>query len=483
MAQNKLKMRFSNLFLFALLFLLLSTCKKKEPSTPLDAQELKVSSVQFNRTDLTDGMTNIPVDAILTISFSKQVADNITTGAISLADIGGEIAKSLAISTDGKSVIINFDANLAYISSYVLKIAAGKLGKNGEQLAQNFELSFITKEEPQPLFAAGNGTLANPYLIETAEQLDLVRYFSANHYSLTKDLNLKPLSDKNLTGWIPIGNENTPFTGTFDGNGNSISGLFIQQTLAGVLGLFGVLDGNGEIRNLHLKQVDITVGSSSGALVGIQVNGLIENCHSSGAVSAVGGMIGGLVGLQQEGIIVNCSSSCDIISENAQMGGLVGLSQNGQIQNSFATGYCRSFASEIGGLIGTIKEGAQVVNSYATGDVLATMQGGGLVGLLEGVLSGSYATGNIRITSESETGDYAGNVVGQIGLTGSVSTIYYPNTQTIDYKGNSPITNDGMAVDITLLSCTNPNNLFPYLNFSTIWKCNASRSWMVLQWE
>ena len=63
-------------------------------------------------------------------------------------------------------------------------------------------------------FQEGDGTEKNPYIIEKAEQLNAVRNGLAAHYKLGKNINLS-----NYSGWVPIGNSDAPFTGTFDGNG------------------------------------------------------------------------------------------------------------------------------------------------------------------------------------------------------------------------------------------------------------------------
>ena len=73
-------------------------------------------------------------------------------------------------------------------------------------------------------FAGGNGSPENPYKIENADQLKAGEKNPGAYYELIADIDLEG-SAENL--WNPIGNDqNTTFTGTFDGNGHTISGLY-----------------------------------------------------------------------------------------------------------------------------------------------------------------------------------------------------------------------------------------------------------------
>ena len=100
------------------------------------------------------------------------------------------------------------------------------------------------------LFCGGSGTIADPYLICTAAQLDSVRHFLNKHFKLANDI---PLSaylapggegyDKwDSEGWDPIGDDTDPFTGSLNGDGHRIIGLWINRT-GDYIGLFGFIDG------------------------------------------------------------------------------------------------------------------------------------------------------------------------------------------------------------------------------------------------
>ncbi|NLK18684.1 MAG: hypothetical protein GX310_02700 [Synergistaceae bacterium] len=81
-------------------------------------------------------------------------------------------------------------------------------------------------------FSGGNGTAGNPYIITTAEQLDEMRNGLAAHYKLGNDIDLGEVPYNTGSGWKPIGGFDLgegPFTGSLDGNGKKITGLFINR--------------------------------------------------------------------------------------------------------------------------------------------------------------------------------------------------------------------------------------------------------------
>ena len=110
-----------------------------------------------------------------------------------------------------------------------------------------------------PMFCGGTGTATDPYLICNAEQLDSIRYFLYDrfHFQLNNDIDLSAYlatgagHDKwGASGWEPIGDADTPFTGSLNGDGYRITGLWINRT-GDYVGLFGFIDG-AVIKNVGL---------------------------------------------------------------------------------------------------------------------------------------------------------------------------------------------------------------------------------------
>ncbi|MGE5653939.1 MAG: cadherin-like beta sandwich domain-containing protein, partial [Bacillota bacterium] len=83
----------------------------------------------------------------------------------------------------------------------------------------------------------GSGNVQSPYLVENVEQLSSVRYYPDRHFRLAVDFDLTSYGGEQ--GWLPIGTEQHPFTGTFDGGGHTISQLRIKRGDQTGVGLFG----------------------------------------------------------------------------------------------------------------------------------------------------------------------------------------------------------------------------------------------------
>ena len=248
-------------------------------------------------------------------------------------------------------------------------------------------------------------------------------------------------------GWEPIGTLANAFEGTFDGNGNTISDLFIYRPDEDEVGLFGRVQ-EGLIENLGLVSVNVTGKKSVGALVGYNQKGKLNSdtrppyseTYSHGSVTGEEN-VGGLVGNNYDGTVNQCQSSAEVFQvpsapdeERWRAGGLVGLNggtvsycdYNGEVNgdrqvgglvghNAFRPGgrvedcggaYSVNGNLVVGGVAG-LNLGALRRNSYA-GEVngILTVIGDGLTALNEG------ATGNADSYDTAPPGSYVGGVVG-----------------------------------------------------------------------
>ena len=244
-------------------------------------------------------------------------------------------------------------------------------------------------------------------------------------------------------GWLPIG-VLEPFNAIFDGNGHTISNLYINRSTQfndpGAVGLFGestfgfyweeteIIIYN--IRNIGLINVDVTGNSDVGGLVGSN-RSAITNSYVTGTVSG-NFSVGGLVGWNDE--YITDSYAVGTVSGRGAVGGLAGFLDEGSIINSYATNTL-SGEESVGGLVGGNFNGT-ISYSYATGTVSGDNAVGGLAGSNEGNISSSYATGNVSgnesigglagsgydILDSYATGNVSGDkYVG--GLAGSASNI------------------------------------------------------------
>ena len=208
------------------------------------------------------------------------------------------------------------------------------------------------------------------------------------------DINITLDTDIDLTGkdWTPIGTDyDNSYKGTFDGGGHTITGLTFT-TNDEYAGLFGYLNRAGTVKNVVMKDVQITNNRSWSAFAGGVAGyswGTIENCSVSGSVSGTV-YVGGVVGAQIGGSITGCSSSATV---------------KGTV--------------DVGGVAGQTNSSATLTACYATGNVIIEMDpkkniaGGSLVGMNAGSsLLACYATGNVTSTGSSTGKVHIGGFLG-----------------------------------------------------------------------
>ena len=229
----------------------------------------------------------------------------------------------------------------------------------------------------------GNYTVTSAEGLKNLAKLVNEEWKSDINITLTADIDLKGID------WTPIGkDDNKAYTGTFDGNGKTITGLTVTGSDQ-YAGLFGYIGSGGTVKNVVLEGVQIESDNSSGYAGGVAGDswGTIENCSVSGSVSGTT-FAGGVVGSQRGGSITGCNSS-------ATVKGVI-------------------FA---GGIAGETNSGASLTGCYATRDVTVENDGtnnshaGGVVGYNGGgTLTACYATGSV--TGSGSGTIYVGGVTG-----------------------------------------------------------------------
>ena len=236
----------------------------------------------------------------------------------------------------------------------------------------------------------------------------------ATNLSLGKDITL-PLAEGENSNWTSVGSDITPYTGTVNGNGHSITGMTINQTTNNA-GFIGYLGENGAVKNLKLKDVSVTTtGNYVGGLVGYSLS-VIENCAVEGgtiSTSASEGLVGGIVG-RAEGkdsapaLIVACHNTA-AVSGKAHVGGIIGSAQN----------YSR------------------VIACYNSGTITHTEKWrcGGIAGYFRSALT--YSCCNYNTGTTTEEAAIAGNTPGSIYHNYWSSDHDYANGSNIENQYNN----------------------------------------------
>ncbi len=228
------------------------------------------------------------------------------------------------------------------------------------------------------------------------------------------------------------------FSGSFDGNGHTITGLATS--------MFDYVVG-GTVKNLTVKDVAITeyVGYYSlGAVVDDLVGGTVDNCVvEGGLINVRGNSVGGVVGYISNGAVVsNCVNNADV-SATKQVGGIVGILNDGSVYDCVNNGSVTATEDMAGGIAGDVypdeEVTAEIYNSYNTGDVSADEYVGGIAGQIvaydsiielhsiynTGAISGRNVIGGIIGIAETVTSFDAvivnnGINIGKVNSTGSV---------------------------------------------------------------
>ena len=273
-------------------------------------------------------------------------------------------------------------------------------------------------------------------------------------------------SDRVIAGWEPIGGNRSGFTPIFEGNGHTISNLFIDRSSTSYVGLFGYVIGRTvRLRNIGLLEVKVKGNDNVGGLVGSnEVD--ISNSYATGSVTGDNN-VGGLVGYN-EGDISN-SYATGSVTGTGDIGGLVGNSQGSTISDSYATGSVTGTGDNVGGLVGYNDK--IVSNSYATGSVrgTGTVHVGGLVGFNDGgTVTASYYNSETTGQSDVDKGESktTAELLAPTGYTGIYDSWDDDSTDDWDFGTNEeyPVLNidvngNGIAGDANDLALQRPARL------------------------
>ena len=270
----------------------------------------------------------------------------------------------------------------------------------------------------------GSGTKDDPYQISTAAQLKRFRNIVNGTGGQTQDsgacavlMNDIVLNDGTFDAngtytrgssntapekWTPIGkytddNDKTPYTGTFDGQGHTIKGLYVNSASDAYVGLFGCLE-SAAVRNLT-------------------VDGYVQGCNT----------VGGIAGYASNAAIENCSNHCSVTgSSTSKIGGIAGLNFDGaKIIDCYNVGTIRN--SNVYEACGGIVWGnaGTVSNCYNVGTISGNVYDGEIVGSNSGTVENCYylagtnlnavgrnnSNGNITKTESKTAANFANDTV------------------------------------------------------------------------
>ena len=208
------------------------------------------------------------------------------------------------------------------------------------------------------------------------------------------DANKNLVSKSDLTEWKPIGDRWSSYTGTFDGQGYTISGLYFNNPTSSYVGLFGSIGANGKISNVGVLDSYFQFSALGGGVCGVNY-GTVRDCRNTGSVRGFGS-IGGVCGLNEKGGIIENSFNEGTVSGTGdnvqQVGGVCGYN-NGTIKSCYNTASV-SGQNSVGGVCGFNSSGI-ITNCFNEGTVSGQTFVGGVCGNGCGVTTTNCFNGGI----------------------------------------------------------------------------------------
>lgn len=266
-------------------------------------------------------------------------------------------------------------------------------------------------------------------------------------------------------GWIPIPGT---FTGTFDGQNNSISDIYISRPDTAYSGLFTVL-GECTISNLTISNVDITGKTYIGILTGadlttttvtnVIVSGTIASPNTTGTTAYIGGLIG-----SGRGEYNSCTADVTITTPGNRVGGFIGSALNTGlgIINCYSSGTITATGGYVGGFMGYLSYTASISNCYSTTEIAANSTSnrfGGFIGYRSsGTISNCYSIGKVYNAGSGSEGGFSGD---------GASTDCFWNTETSECATSDSGTGKTTAE-------MKVEGTFTNWDFETIWEINAN---------
>ena len=208
------------------------------------------------------------------------------------------------------------------------------------------------------------------------------------------DANKNLVSKSDLTEWKPIGARWSSYTGTFDGQGYTISGLYFNNPTSSYVGLFGSIGANGKISNVGVLDSYFQFSEFGGGVCGVNY-GTVRDCKNTGSVRGLAA-IGGVCGLNEKGGIIENSFNEGTVSGTGdnvqQVGGVCGYN-NGTIKSCYNTASV-SGQNSVGGVCGLNSRGI-ITNCFNEGTVSGQTFVGGVCGNGCGVTTTNCFNGGI----------------------------------------------------------------------------------------
>ena len=406
---------------------------------PKSGNPYSYSARAFGYADANGAYTVTGVDDALKVTPVALVRQTVTFGAVTAAD-GKEIAPTITVtSKDWPSQTLTAEPTGTYLLpngeySYTISCSGYK------SVRGDFRVEGAAVPIPAVTLAvqtAWDGETYTPpqkdadgktYLIGSPDEL---MWFNQNakmtdSARLTADICINEdvtADTASLYKWTPISNYDKRYTGSFDGAGHTVSGLYIVTTNGTKgIGMFGYAGKDSKISNLTLADSIITgIAKYIGGIAGDAYD--MQNCHVLKSVTVTGTQyVGGVAGYVDHSIS-KCSNAATVTASSSYVGGVTGYMFGETMLACYNSGTITG-ASLVGGLAGVLYSGGTIDSCYNTGTVKATKGvAGGLLGSFRsGTLTNSYTS---TLSEAKSAGSVAGHLEWSSGQK-TLNKVYVP---------------------------------------------------------
>ena len=408
-------------------------CKKEIPFLTLGNNPITIEKV-FGELEEISGYNlykfTAPEDGTLEVTANSNGVD--TYGTL----WESRTAESYLIDNDDKDED-NPDFQFTYTATKGATYYIGAREYYGNAIEGEVTLNVKLTPLQLPAGMTGNGTKTKPFVLRTAEHLAWFRdYVNKDNLSAcakiaddVKAIDMSSVCHEANTAtnteelsWTPIGNsKENQYQGTFDGNGKTISNLYINAT-SDYTGFFGSANA-ASLKNITFDNAKVksTGEYYTGILAGGVNSYIIENIKTLDNCTVEGNLnIGGIAGVAS-GIISNCENHAEVKGK-ASLGGILGMyfDPENSITSCANYGAVTGTGSYVGGMVGYFRKG-ELQNSANYGNITGTVSVGNLIGTADECnLNNVLGTGNVTATFNT---DCAGLLVGTINDSGTASGI------------------------------------------------------------
>ena len=297
-----------------------------------------------------------------------------------------------------------------------------------------------------------NGTLPDGGKENLSANAILTANIIVNTGVLDENKNLVSKSD--LTEWEPIGARWSPYTGTFDGQGYTISGLYFNNPHSSYVGLFGCIGANGKISNVGVLDSYFQFSTLGGGVCGVNY-GTVRDCRNTGSVRGFGS-IGGVCGFNEKGGIIENSFNEGTVSGQNIVGGVCGNGCGVTTTNCFNKGTVRG-QIHVGGVCGYdyYYDGALTNCYYLSDTATGGINGKDVSGTAEGKSIEQFKSGEVAWLLNGST---------SAPTEGSTLAWYQKLGDNADAYPVLKSTGDNTVYQAPLISCDGTTHIGEYAN-------------------